>query len=85
MSVQLSYADGDPIRDGIVAAYGDVQNNLCICGVSVMALSLIKDQFDEGALNDKDQYCSGKELVRQRPSSVNDVIETRIAVVGNSG
>jgi GTPase len=49
----------------------------------LMTRNVGNDQFEEGPLNDKDQYFSGKVLVRQRPSSVNDVIETRIAVVGN--
>lgn len=33
--------------------------------------------------NDKDKDCSGKVLIRQNPASVENVIETRIAVVGN--
>lgn len=35
------------------------------------------------APNDKDKDCSGKVLIRQNPASVENVIETRIAVVGN--
>lgn len=31
----------------------------------------------------KDQYCSAKVLLRQQPASIENVIETRIAVVGN--
>ncbi|EKJ68712.1 hypothetical protein FPSE_11108 [Fusarium pseudograminearum CS3096] len=31
----------------------------------------------------KDKSCSGKVLIRQTPSTIEDVIETRIAVVGN--
>jgi GTPase len=33
--------------------------------------------------NDKDKSCTGKLLVRQHPSNPEEVIETRIAVVGN--
>jgi len=33
--------------------------------------------------NGKDTSCSGKVMVRRKPESVNDVIESRIAVVGN--
>ncbi len=33
--------------------------------------------------NTKDKDCSGKILIRQNPKTVEDVIETRIAVVGN--
>lgn len=35
--------------------------------------------------NDKDQACSGRVMIRQAPDSAEDVIETRIAVVGNGG
>lgn len=35
------------------------------------------------APNDKDKDCSGKVLIRQNPATVENVIETRIAVVGN--
>jgi hypothetical protein len=31
----------------------------------------------------KDKSCSGKVLIRQTPAKIEDVIETRIAVVGN--
>jgi GTPase len=37
----------------------------------------------ESVSNDKVKECSGKILVRQHPATVEDVIETRIAVVGN--
>ncbi|KAI9736925.1 MAG: hypothetical protein M1818_005976 [Claussenomyces sp. TS43310] len=33
--------------------------------------------------NEKDNDCSGKVLIRQHPATVEEVIETRIAVVGN--
>ena len=36
-----------------------------------------------GALNDKETGVSGKMMIRQMPGIVEDVIETRIAVVGN--
>ncbi|KAK2627356.1 hypothetical protein QTJ16_003322 [Diplocarpon rosae] len=37
----------------------------------------------ESAASEKDKDCSGKVLVRQHPATVEEVIETRIAVVGN--
>ncbi|KAK6581560.1 hypothetical protein PZA11_006251 [Diplocarpon coronariae] len=37
----------------------------------------------ESAANEKDKDCSGKVMVRQHPATVEEVIETRIAVVGN--
>lgn len=33
--------------------------------------------------NEKEKGCVGKILIRQEPETVEDVIETRIAVVGN--
>ena len=33
--------------------------------------------------NEKDKSCTGKLLIRQVPETIEDVIETRIAVVGN--
>ncbi|KAH8672557.1 P-loop containing nucleoside triphosphate hydrolase protein [Tricladium varicosporioides] len=37
----------------------------------------------ESAANEKEKECNGKILIRQHPATVEDVIETRIAVVGN--
>ncbi|KAE8444932.1 hypothetical protein EG329_014059 [Mollisiaceae sp. DMI_Dod_QoI] len=37
----------------------------------------------ESAAKEKEKECSGKILIRQHPATVEDVIETRIAVVGN--
>lgn len=37
----------------------------------------------ESAANEKEKECSGKILVRQHPATVEEVVETRIAVVGN--
>ena len=36
-----------------------------------------------GPINEKDKAVTGKIMIRQRPETVEDVIETRIAVVGN--
>ena len=36
-----------------------------------------------GAINEKDKSVTGKVMIRQAPDTVEDVIETRIAVVGN--
>lgn len=43
----------------------------------------IGGDVDVGPANAKDTSVSGKLIVRHRPESVDDVIETRIAVVGN--
>ena len=42
-----------------------------------------KDEIEVGPRDAKDTAHSGKLMVRKRPQSVDDVIETRIAVVGN--
>lgn len=39
--------------------------------------------LDVGPLTAKDTACSGKIMIRRQPETINDVIETRIAVVGN--
>lgn len=41
------------------------------------------DVESQVAANDKDKDCSAKVLIRQNPATVEHVIETRIAVVGN--
>lgn len=41
------------------------------------------DVESQSAANDKDKDCSAKALIRQAPATVENVIETRIAVVGN--
>ncbi|KAE9373581.1 GTP-binding protein-like protein 1 [Stipitochalara longipes BDJ] len=41
------------------------------------------EQEAESAAAEKEKECSGKVLVRQHPATVEEVIETRIAVVGN--
>ena len=38
---------------------------------------------DEVDVSPKEKACSGKLMIRRRPNSVDNVIETRIAVVGN--
>lgn len=38
---------------------------------------------DAGPTNEKDKSCTGKVMIRQAPETPEDVIETRIAVVGN--
>lgn len=42
-----------------------------------------EDELEVGPRDAKDTGCSGKLILRRRPESVDDVIETRIAVVGN--
>ncbi|KAE9574778.1 MFS siderochrome iron transporter 1 [Colletotrichum fructicola] len=38
VTVQLSYADGDPIRDAIVGAYGSIQHKMVIAGACFVPL-----------------------------------------------
>ena len=40
-------------------------------------------EIEVGPLNAKEKGACGKLILRKRPESVDDVIETRIAVVGN--
>lgn len=41
MTVQLSYPAGDPIRDAIIAAYGEVQRKMVIAGSAFVPLVLL--------------------------------------------
>ena len=49
----------------------------------LMTRNVSSDEDEVGPRDAKDTTCSGKVMVRRRPQSVDDVIETRIAVVGN--
>ena len=42
-----------------------------------------KEAASTATSQEKVKHCSGKVLVRQKPQNIEDVIETRIAVVGN--
>ena len=51
--------------------------------VRVLMTRNVGGEFEVGPISQKDRSLSGKLLIRQRPESIDDVIETRIAVVGN--
>jgi GTPase len=48
-----------------------------------VSVASMDNEIEVGPRDAKDTACSGKLMVRKRPASVDDVIETRIAVVGN--
>jgi GTPase len=50
---------------------------------SILMTRNVGGEVEVGPLKDGDESCCGKVLIRRRPDSVNEVIETRIAVVGN--
>jgi GTPase len=50
---------------------------------SVLMTRNVGGTSEVGPLKDDDKCCSGKVLIRRRPASIDEVIETRIAVVGN--
>lgn len=50
---------------------------------ALMTRNVGAGEEDIGPRDAKDTFCSGKVMVRRRPQTVDDVIETRIAVVGN--
>lgn len=41
LSEQLSYGEGDPVRDAIIRAYAEAQSRMLIAGTCIMALSLV--------------------------------------------
>jgi len=51
--------------------------------VRVLLTYNVGSQTDATAKNTKDTFCHGKLLIRQAPATAEEVIETRIAVVGN--
>lgn len=51
--------------------------------VKVLMSRNVGGEEDVGPIKENDLSCSGKVLVRRKPASIDDVIETRIAVVGN--
>jgi GTPase len=50
---------------------------------SILMTRNVGGDADVGPLKNGDTSCCGKILVRSRPVSINEVIETRVAVVGN--
>ena len=61
----------------------DVADKLKADSRVLMTRNVGTGEEEVGPRDAKDTTCSGKVMVRQRPQSVDDVIETRIAVVGN--
>lgn len=51
--------------------------------VKILMVRNVGGELDVGPLSAKDTFSSGKVLVRRRIENVNEVIETRISVVGN--
>lgn len=57
------------------------------CGVNadcrVLMTRNVGGEVEAGPANPKDKGACGKLIIRRKPETVDDVIETRIAVVGN--
>ncbi|KAK5282372.1 hypothetical protein LTR40_003402 [Exophiala xenobiotica] len=68
----------DPALQRITEAAGMVK-----AAVKVLLTFNVGGTEEAGSKNPKDQSCHGKLLIRQAPSTAEEVIETRIAVVGN--
>jgi GTPase len=50
---------------------------------SILMTRNVGGDVEVGPLKDDDKSCCGKILIRRCPASIDEVIETRIAVVGN--
>lgn len=79
---------GDPLGFSLEDWNNALQRMDSVCDrlkadYKVLMTRNVGGDVDFGPANAKDQSASGKLLLRRRPESVNDVIETRIAVVGN--
>lgn len=78
-SMHLGKADWDKAWDRLRAAARKVNAECQL----LLTKNVGGDVDSHPAPNDKDKDCSGKVLIRQNPATVENVIETRIAVVGN--
>lgn len=78
-SMHLKKADWDKAWDRLQAATSKLNADCQL----LLTKNVGGDVESQIAANEKDKDCSGKVLIRQNPASVEKVIETRIAVVGN--
>ncbi|KAL2075164.1 hypothetical protein VTL71DRAFT_106 [Oculimacula yallundae] len=78
-SMMLSKEEWDLAMGRLREAAGKVR---CDCQV-LLTKHVGGEEEAESAKNEKEKECSGKILVRQHPATVEEVVETRIAVVGN--
>ena len=60
-----------------------VASNAANADIKILMTRNVGGEHEVGPINNKDRSLSGKILIRRRPESVDDVTETRIAVVGN--
>lgn len=77
--MHLNKADWDKAWDRLQGAARKVHADCQL----LLTKNVGGDAEGQAAANDKDKDCSGKVLIRQNPATVESVIETRIAVVGN--
>lgn len=78
-SMHLNKADWDKAWERLQAAARKVNSDCQL----LLTKNVGGDVEGQVAANDKYKDCSGKVLIRQKPATVENVIETRIAVVGN--
>lgn len=66
-------------------AYDRIQHvtNAIAADIKMLMTKNVGGDVEVDNLNPKEKAVSGKMMIRRRPQSVDDVIETRIAVVGN--
>lgn len=78
-SMKLSLQQWELAYNRLVAATKQVKANCQL----LLTKNVGGEAEGQPPTNPKDKDCSGKVLIRQVPATVEDVIETRIAVVGN--
>lgn len=78
-SMHLNKADWDKAWDRLRAAAGKAKADCQL----LLTKNVGGDVESQIAPSEKDKDCGGKVLIRQNPATVENVIETRIAVVGN--
>ena len=77
-SMQFSREQWDVALDRIRRAAKNLQAD-----IRVLLTRNVGGKEDADALSEKDKSCTGKVMIRQAPATPEEVIETRIAVVGN--
>jgi GTPase len=77
-SMEFTKADWD----FALARLREIANN-SNADCSILMTRNVGGDVEVGPLKEDDKSCCGKVLIRRRPASIDEVIETRIAVVGN--
>ncbi len=82
-SMALTREEWDVAMKRLVEAAKNVRSDCHVLLTKHVGGEAEAESTATATVSEKDKECSGKILIRQNPATVEDVIETRIAVVGN--